>query len=209
MKTSVRKAATPPCRPATRGNDRRQPARPLSVHSPRRRFLSLTAGAAALPAFLRIARAQTYPSRPVRLLVGAAPGGTTDIVARLMSQWLSDKLGRQFIIENRPGAGINVATEAVVRAAPDGYTLLMVSTSHATNEMLYEKLNFVLLRDISPVASMVSLPLVMMVHPSFPARSIPEFIAYAKANPGKINFGASAYGSTLHLTGEMFKMMAG
>ena len=145
----------------------------------------------------------------MRLLVGAAPGGTTDIIARLIGQWLSGKLGRQFIIENRPGAGVNVATEAVVRAAPDGHTLLVVSTSHATNELLSEKVNFVLQRDISPVASMVSLPLVMMVHPSFPARSVPEFIEYAKANPGKINFGASAYGSTLHLTGEMFKMMAG
>ena len=176
---------------------------------PRRQFLHLAAGAAALPAGSRIARAQAYPTRPVRLLVGAAPGGSLDILARLMGQWLSDKLGRQFIIENRTGAGVNIATEAVVRAAPDGYTLLMVSTPNATNATLYEKLNFVFLRDISPVASMVSVPLVMMVHPSFPAGSVSEFIAYAKAHPGKINFGSSGNGSTLHVAAEMFKMMAG
>ena len=140
----------------------------------RRKFLRLAAGAAALPAGSRIARAQAYPTRPVHLLVGAAPGGSLDILARLMGQWLSDKLGRQFIIENRTGAGVNVATEAVVRAAPDGYTLLMVSTPNATNTTLYEKLNFVFLRDISPVASMVSVPLVMIVHPSFPARFVSE-----------------------------------
>jgi tripartite-type tricarboxylate transporter receptor subunit TctC len=175
----------------------------------RRQFLHLAAGAAALPVVSRIAQAQAYPTRPVRLLVGAAPGGSLDILARLMGQWLSDKLGRQFIVENRTGAGVNVATEAVVRAAPDGYTLLMVSTPNATNATLYEKLNFVFLRDILPVASMVSVPLVMMVHPSFPARSVSEFIAYAKAHPGKINFGSSGNGSTLHVTAEMFKMMAG
>ena len=140
----------------------------------RRKFLHLAAGAAALSALSQIARAQAYPTRPVRLLVGAAPGGSLDILARLMGLWLSDKLGRQFIIENRTGAGVNVATEAVVRAAPDGYTLLMVSTPNATNATLYEKLNFVFLRDISPVASMVSVPLVMMVHPSFPARFVSE-----------------------------------
>ena len=140
----------------------------------RRKFLHLAAGAAALSALSQIARAQAYPTRPVRLLVGAAPGGSLDILARLMGQWLSDKLGRQFIIENRTGAGVNVATEAVVRAAPDGYTLLMVSTPNATNAILYEKLNFVFLRDISPVASMVSVPLVMIVHPSFPARFVSE-----------------------------------
>jgi tripartite-type tricarboxylate transporter receptor subunit TctC len=145
----------------------------------------------------------------VRLLVGAAPGGSLDILARLMGQWLSDKLGRQFIIENRMGAGVNVATEAVVRAAPDGYTLLMVSTPNAINATLYEKLNFVFLRDISPVASVVSVPLVMMVHPSLPVHSVPEFIAYAKANPGKISFGSSINGSMLQMAGEMFKTMAG
>jgi tripartite-type tricarboxylate transporter receptor subunit TctC len=176
---------------------------------PRRQFLHLAAGAAALPAASRIARAQSYPIRPVRLLVGAAPGGTTDIVARLIGQWLSDRLGRQFIIENRTGAGVNVATEAAVRAAPEGYTLLMVSAPNAINATLYEKLNFVFVRDISPIASMVSVPLVMMVHPSFPARSVPEFIAYAKANPGKVNFGSGGTGSMLHMAGEMFKMMAG
>jgi len=175
----------------------------------RRKFLHLAAGAAAFSALSQIARAQAYPTRPVRLLVGAAPGGSLDILARLMGQWLSDKLGRQFIIENRTGAGVNIATEAVVRAVPDGYTLLMVSTPNATNATLYEKLNFVFLRDISPVASMVSVPLVMMVHPSFPAGSVSEFIAYAKAHPGKINFGSSGNGSTLHVAAEMFKMMAG
>jgi tripartite-type tricarboxylate transporter receptor subunit TctC len=175
----------------------------------RRQSLHFAAGAAALPAASRMASAQTYPTRPVRLLVGSAPGGSLDIVARLIGQWLSEQLGQQFIVENRTGAGVNVATEAVVRAAPDGYTLLMVSTPNATNATLYEKLNFVFLRDISPVASMVSMPLVMMVHPSFPARSVSEFIAYAKANPGKVNFGSSGNGSTLHMAAEMFKMMAG
>jgi tripartite-type tricarboxylate transporter receptor subunit TctC len=175
----------------------------------RRQSLHFAAGAAALSTTSRIARAQTYPTHPVRLLVGAAPGGSLDIVARLIGQWLSERLGQQFIVENRTGAGVNVATEAVVRAAPDGYTLLMVSTPNATNATLYEKLNFVFLRDISPVASMVSMPLVMMVHPSFPARSVSEFIAYSNGNPGKINFGSSGNGSTLHMAAEMFKMMAG
>jgi tripartite-type tricarboxylate transporter receptor subunit TctC len=175
----------------------------------RRQSLHLAAGVAALPAASRMAWAQTYPTRPVRLLVGSAPGGSLDIVARLIGQWLSERLGQQFIVENRTGAGVNVATEAVVRATPDGYTLLMVSTPNATNATLYEKLNFVFLRDISPVASMVSIPLVMMVHPSFPARSVSEFIAYVKANPGKVNFGSSGNGSTLHMAAEMFKMMAG
>ena len=155
----------------------------------RHQVLHLAAGAATLPVASHMARAQAYPTRPVRIIVGAAPGGGFDITARLMGQRLSERLGRPFIIENRTGGGTNVATEAVVRAAPDGYTLLLVGTVNAINATLYEKLNFIFSRDISPVASVVSVPLVMMVHPSFPARSVSEFIAYAKANPGKINFG--------------------
>ena len=152
---------------------------------------------------------QSYPSRPVRLVVGYAPGGTTDIAARLVGQWLSDSLGRQFIIENQPGANGNIATEAVVRAPADGYTLLMLSGANAINATLYEKLNFVFVRDITPVASVLSVPNLMMVHPLFPARSVPEFISYAKANPGKVNYGSSGIGSELHVVAEMFKMMAG
>jgi tripartite-type tricarboxylate transporter receptor subunit TctC len=147
--------------------------------------------------------------RPVRIIVGAAPGGTQDIVARLIGHWLSERLRRQFIIENRTGGGNNVATEAVVKAPPDGYTLLLVGSVNAINATLYEKLNFTFLRDIAPVASVASGPLVMLVHPSIPTRSVPEFIAYAKANPGKISFGSSVPGSPLQMAGEMFKMMAG
>jgi tripartite-type tricarboxylate transporter receptor subunit TctC len=179
---------------------------------PRRRFLHLAAGAAALPAVPRIARAQTYPARPVRIIVGSAPGGASDIAARLIGQLLSERRGRKFIVENRTGGGANIATEAVVKAPPDGYTLLMVGTPSAINATLYEKyekLNFVFLRDISPVASVVSVPLVMMVHPSLPVHSVPEFIAYAKTNPGKISFGSSINGSMLQMAGEMFKIMAG
>jgi tripartite-type tricarboxylate transporter receptor subunit TctC len=157
----------------------------------RRQFLHLAAGAVALPATLRMARAQTYPTRPVRIIVGSAPGGTQDIVARLIGHWLSERLRRQFIIENRTGGGINVATEAVVKAPPDGYTLLLVGSVNAINATLYEKLNFTFLRDIAPVASVASGPLVMLVHPSIPTRSVLEFIAYVKANPGKISFGSS------------------
>ena len=176
---------------------------------PRRIFLRLATGAAALTAVSRIAWAQTYPTRPVRIIVGSAPGGAQDIAARLIGQWLSERLGRQFIIENRAGGGMNVATEAVVKAPPDGYTLLLVGTVSAINATLYDKLNFVFLRDISPVASVVSTPLVMMVHPSLPVHSVPEFIAYAKTNPGKISFGSSQNGSPIQMAGEMFKIMAG
>src|ERR1700704_3057704 len=150
---------------------------------PRRKFLRLVAGAAALPALSQIARAQTYPTRPVRVVVGFAPGGTTDILARLMGQWLSERLGQPFIIENRPGAGTNIATEAVVKAAPDGYTLLMVSPPNAINATLYDKLNFNFLRDIAAVASVARIPNVMEVNPSVPAKTVNEFIAYAKASP--------------------------
>ena len=176
---------------------------------PRRTFLHLAAGAAALPAASRLARAQTYPSRPVRIIVGFAPGGTADIIARLMGQWLSERLGRPFVIENRPGAGTNIATEAVVRAPADGYTLLMVGTTHAINATLYNKLNFHFIGDITPVAGIVVGPNVMVVNPSVPATTVPEFIAYAKANAGKLNMASGGIGSLGHVSGELFKMMAG
>ena len=165
---------------------------------PRRKFLRLAAGAAALPAVSRIARAQTYPSRPVRLIVGFAPGGGNDIVARLVGQWLSEHLGQPFVIENRPGAGTNIATEAVVNAAPDGYTLLFVAPSAAINATLYEKLNFNFIRDIAPIAGIMRIPNVMVVNPSVPAQTVPEFIAYAKANPGKVNMASPGVGTSVH-----------
>src|SRR5262245_27179501 len=175
----------------------------------RRQFLHLAAGAAALPVVSRIAWAQAYPSRPVRIIVPAAPAGPTDILARLMGQWLSERLGQQFIIENRTGAGGNVGTEAVVRASPDGYMLLRVSSLNTINATLYEKLSFNFIRDIAPVASVIRYPSVMVVNPSVPAKSVPEFIAYAKANPGKINMASGGTGTPPHLAGELFKMMAG
>ena len=174
----------------------------------RRTFVNMAAGAAALPAASRIARAQAYPTRPVRIIVGYAAAGGTDITARLIGRWLSERLGQQFIVENRPGANSNVATEAVVRAA-DGYTLLMVSAACAINATLYDKLNFNFIRDIAPVAAIISSPNVMEVNPSFPARSVPEFIAYAKANPGKVNFASGGNGTGQHVSGELFKMMTG
>ena len=176
---------------------------------PRRQFLHLAAGAAALPAVSRFAWAQTYPSRPVRMIVGFAAGGATDILARLIGQWLSERLGQPFVIENRPGAGSNIATEAVVRAPPDGYTLLLVGSPNAINATLYDKLNFNFIRDIAPVASIIRGALVMVVHPSVPAKTVPEFIAYAKANPGKINMASGGIGGITHIAGELFKMMAG
>jgi tripartite-type tricarboxylate transporter receptor subunit TctC len=175
----------------------------------RRQFLHLAAGAAALPAVSRIARAQTYPSRPVRMVVGNAAGGAPDIFARLIGQWLSDRLGQPFLVENRPGAATNIATEAVVRAPPDGYTLLLIPTTSAINATVYDKLNFNFIRDIAPVASVVRLPLIMLVHPSVPVKTVPEFIAYAKANPGKISMASTGIGSPTHMSGELFKMMAG
>ena len=175
----------------------------------RRQFLHLAAGAVALPAVSRVASAQTYPSRPVHLIVGFAPGGGNDIVARLMGQWLSEQLGQQFVIENRPGAGTNIATEAVVNARPDGYTLLLVASAAAINATLYKKLNFNFIRDIAPVAGIIRLPNVMLVNPSFPAKTVPEFIAYAKANPGKISMASSGNGSSTQVAGELFKMMTG
>jgi tripartite-type tricarboxylate transporter receptor subunit TctC len=175
----------------------------------RRRFLHLAAGASALPAVSRIARAQSYPTRPVRMIVPFAPGGTTDVLARLMGQWLSERLGQQLIIENRPGAGSNIGTEVVVRAPADGYTLLMVSITAAVNATLYDNLNFNFIRDIAPLASIMRVPNVMEVHPSFPARTVPEFIAYAKAHPAKINMASVGNGSSPHVFGELFKAMTG
>jgi len=176
---------------------------------PRRQFLHLAAGAAGLPAVLRLAWAQAYPSRPVRLIVPFGPAGATDITARLIGQWLSERLGQQFVIENRPGAGSNVGTEAVVRAAPDGYTLGLFGAPSAINATLYDKLNFNFVRDIAPIAPIVRFPYIMVVNPSVPAKTLPEFIAYAKANPGKINMASPGIGSTPHVNGELFKVMTG
>ncbi len=176
---------------------------------PRRTFLHLAAGIAALPTLSRTARAEGYPTRPVRLVVGFAPGGGNDITARLVGQWLSEHLGQPIVVENRPGAATNIATEAVVNAAPDGYTLLFVPPTAAINATLYEKLNFNFIRDFAPIAGIIRIPDVMVVNPSVPARTVREFIAYAKANPGKINFASPGVGTTVHLSGELFKMMTG
>lgn len=176
---------------------------------PRRQFLHLAAGAALLPAVSGTAWAQSYPSRPIRLLVGYPPGGSADMTARLMGQWLSERLGQSFVIENRAGAGTNIATEAVVRAAPDGYTLLLVAPANAINATLYEKLNFDFLRDVVPIAGIIRFPNAVVVNPSVPVKSIPELIAYAKANPGKLNMASSGNGSTIHMSGELFKMLTG
>jgi tripartite-type tricarboxylate transporter receptor subunit TctC len=176
---------------------------------PRRQFLHLAAGAAALPAFSLIARAQAYPSRPVRLIVPYPPGGSADVFARLLGQWLSERLGQPFVIDNRPGAGTNIGTEAAVSAVPDGHTLLMISAANVVNATLYDKLNFNFIRDIAPVASFERLPNVMAVHPSVTAKTVPEFIDYAKANPGKINMASGGNGTVSHVSGELFKMMTG
>src|SRR3954471_7941724 len=175
---------------------------------PRRKFLRLAGGAAALPAMLRIARAQAYPSRPVRWVVGFAPGGGYDTVARLMGQWLQERLGQPFVIENRPGAGTNIATEAVVRAPPDGYTLLLIGSTNAINATFYQKLNFNFIRDIAPVAGITRQPQILLGSPSLSAKTLPEFIAYAKANPGKVNMASPGIGAISHLAGELFKIMA-
>jgi tripartite-type tricarboxylate transporter receptor subunit TctC len=179
------------------------------MNVPRRKFLYLAAGAAALAAIPRIARAQSYPSRPVHIIVPDAPGITPDIIGRLTAQWLSERLGQPFVVENRPGGGQNIGTELVVRAPPDGYTLLLVTLANAVNATLYDDLNFNFIRDITPVASIVHGPLVMEVPPSFPAKTVPEFIAYAKTNPGKINMASGGNGSPQHVAGELFKMMTG
>jgi len=176
---------------------------------PRREFLHLSAAAIALPAVARLARAETYPARPVHIMVGFAAGGPNDISARLIGQWLSERLGQQFVVENRPGAGGNVATELVVRAPADGYTLLLVPAPAAINATLYDNLNFNFIRDIAPVAGILRVPEVMVVNPAVPANTVPEFIAYAKANPGKINMASAGNGTVPHVAGELFKFMTG
>jgi tripartite-type tricarboxylate transporter receptor subunit TctC len=181
----------------------------FNMKLPRRRFLRLAAGAAALLTVPQIARSQAYPSHPVRLIAGFPPGGVVDVFARLIGQWLSERLGQPIIIENRAGAGGNLATEAVVKAPPDGYTLLMIGSNNAWNVTLYDNLSFNFIRDITPIASIYRAPAVLVVHPSFPAKSVPELIAYAKANPGRINMASGGVGSAQHVYGELFKMMAG
>ena len=175
----------------------------------RRQFLHLAAGAVALPALLRIAWAQAYPTRPVRIVVGFPPGTSSDITARLIAEWLSQRLGQQVLVENRTGAGTNIAAEAVVQAPPDGYSLLWVTQTNAINATLYESLNFNFIRDIAPVAGVIRVPTVMMINPSVPAKTVPEFIAYAKANPDKINMSSPGIGSANHVLGELFQMMTG
>ena len=179
------------------------------MHLPRRTFLQLAAGAAALPAASRIAAAQAYPARPVHWIVGYTPGGGNDIIARLMAQWLQDRLGQSFVIENRPGAASNIATDVVVKAAPDGYTLLLINFANAANTTMYKNLRFDFIRDILPVAGIVTVPNLILVGPSVPAKTLPEFIAFAKANPGKVTMASSGIGSTGHLAQELLKMMTG
>jgi tripartite-type tricarboxylate transporter receptor subunit TctC len=176
---------------------------------PRRQILKLAAAAIAAPAVARSAWAQSYPARSVRIIIGYTPGGSADITARLMGQWLSERMGQPFVVESRPGGGTNIATEAVVRAAPDGYTLLLVAPANAINASLYEKLNYEFIRDTAPIAGLIRFPNVMEVNPAVPTKTVPEFIAYAKANPGKINYASSGNGSTIHMSAELFKMMAG
>ena len=176
---------------------------------PRRTFLHLAAGAAALPVVSRFAGAQTYPTRPVRIVVAFPPGGANDIHARMIGQWLHERLGQPFLVENRPGSGGNLGVEAVVRSPADGYTLLILTVAHSVNKSVYEKLSYDLLRDIAPVAALFRAQYLMMVNPRSPAKTVPEFIAYVKANPGKINFGSNGVGATGHLAGELFKMMTG
>jgi tripartite-type tricarboxylate transporter receptor subunit TctC len=176
---------------------------------PRRQFLRLAAGATALPAFTRIAAAQSYPARPVRIIVGFAAGGPPDVLSRLIGQWLSERLGQQFIVETRPGAGSNIGTELVVNSPADGYTLLLASTGNAVNATLYSKLHFDFIRDIAPVAGILRAPNLMVVNPSVPARTVPEFIAYAKSNAGKVNMASSGIGTSPHVAGELFKLMTG
>jgi len=177
---------------------------------PRRKFLHLAAGAVALPTVSRLAWAQAvYPTRPVRIIIGFPPGGPSDLAARLIGLWLSEHLGQPFILENRPGASSNIGTETVVKASADGYTLLLVSSASAVNATLYDKLNFDFMRDITPVAGIIRIPIVLATNASVPAKTVPEFIAYAKANPGKINFASPGTGTTAHVAGELFKMTAG
>src|SRR2546430_14159281 len=181
----------------------------MIMRLPRRTFLRLAAAAAALPATSRLAWVQSYPSRPVRFVVGFAPGGGGDLATRLMAQWLSERLGQQFVVENRVGASSNLGTEQVVRSPPDGYTLIQLNVANSINASLYEKLPFNVLRDLIPVASFMRVPNVMEVSPTLPVKTVPEFIAYAKANPGKVMFASSGIGTTIHMSGELFKAMAG
>ena len=183
--------------------------RVVAMKLPRRSFLYLVAGTAALPALSYVARAQAYPSRPVRIVVGFAPGGPTDVFARVAARWLSDHLSQQFVVENRPGAGSNIATEMVVNASPDGYTLLLTAPANTINATLYDKLSFNFIRDIEPVASIVRTTYVIVVNPAIPAKTVPEFISYAKANPGSINMASAGSGTPQHVAGELFKMMTG
>jgi tripartite-type tricarboxylate transporter receptor subunit TctC len=204
MRTAIRKAEKPPHQSAPHGNERR-----LETQHPRRRILNLAAGAMALPAVSRFAWAQAYPTRPVRIILGFGAGGVPDVPARLMAQWLSERLGQQFIVENRPGAGGNIGMGAVVRAPADGYTLGQATIASAWNKWLYSKLNFDFVRDIAPIASIYRSALVLIVHPSLPATTVPEFIAYAKAHPGQINIASSGIGSGPHLACELLKIVAG
>ncbi len=181
----------------------------MTMKLPRRKFLGLAAGAAALPAVPRLARADDYPTRPIRLIVTVPAGGSPDIIGRLLAQWLSERLGQPFVVENRPGASANIGTEVVAKASPDGGTLLLAMSANAINGSLYQHLNFNFIRDTVPVASIARIPLVMDVNLSFPAKTVPEFIAYAKANPGKINLASAGNGTPLYVAGELFKMMAG
>src|SRR4051794_18258818 len=174
----------------------------------RRKFLYLASGVAALPLFSQMARAQAYPTRPVRIIAGFAAGGGVDITARLIGQWLSERLGQSFVTENRPGAGGNIGTEAVVNAPPDGHTLLLATVPNAVNATLYEKLSFNFIRDIAPVAGIIRVPMVILVHPSVPAKTVPEFTSYAKTNPGKVNVASAGIGSAPHMAGELFNLMA-
>jgi tripartite-type tricarboxylate transporter receptor subunit TctC len=200
MRTSLRRASISRQDSAVRGAARR-----LTIKQSRRNLLSLAGGAVALPAISRIAWTQAYPTRPVRIIVGFAAGGPTDIIARLLGQWLSERLGQRFLIENRTGASGNIGTEAVVKAAPDGHTLLQVTVNNATSAALYDNLNFNFLRDVAPVATVSRSFGIMLVNPSFPAKTVPEFISYAKANPGKISMASGGSGGSQHLYGELFK----
>ncbi len=179
------------------------------MKNPRRSFLHLAAAAVALPAISRFARAQTYPARPVHIILGFPAGGSSDVIGRVVAQWLSERLGQPFVFDNRPGAGSNIGTEMVVRAAPDGYTLLWTTSANAINATLYDSLSFNFVRDIAPIAGVFRVPNIMEVHPSVPAKTVPEVIAYAKANPGKINMASGGIGTTAHVAGELFKMMTG
>jgi tripartite-type tricarboxylate transporter receptor subunit TctC len=209
MRTSLRKSATPRLGPGLASSKKRRLTGAAADQHPRRHFLRLAAGAVALPAVSGVARAQAYPTRPVRIIVAAAAGGATDIIARLISQSLTERLGQSFLVENRPGGNNNIGTEAVVRAPPDGYTLLLANSVNAVNPSLYERLSYNFIRDVAPVARISETLGVMVVHPQFPARSVPEFVAYAKANPGRLSIGTPGAGTLQRVIGELLKMTTG